>query len=79
MTAESGPTPSRALERVRTDADARLAVVLAAVFAFSFGFVLGFLLRDRPEPRSPSAAELDHDLLATPRPEGLATDPVPDA
>jgi hypothetical protein len=38
------PTIESAVERVRTDPDARFAAILAAVFAFSAGFVFGFLM-----------------------------------
>jgi enoyl-CoA hydratase/carnithine racemase len=38
------PTINTAVDRVRTDPDARFATILAAVFAFSAGFVFGFLM-----------------------------------
>lgn len=43
----SVPELQVALERVRTDPQARFAAVLAAVLAYSVGFVVGFLLGQR--------------------------------
>ncbi len=52
------PTLERAVARVREDADARFAVVLALTFGFSLGFVLGFLIGG---PLAGSAAGEDEE------------------
>jgi len=57
---ERKPTPEGAIRIIRTDPDARLAVVVAAAFAWSMGFALGFLIGER-EGAGPGAVRSTDD------------------
>jgi hypothetical protein len=67
------PTLEGALQRVREDPDARLAVIFAAVFAGSMGFALGFALGEREDSRAESGG-LARERRGTGRTSGPAVD-----
>lgn len=54
------PTLESAIDLVRTNPDARLAVAFAAALAWSMGFTLGFLLGER-EGAGPGVAAPSDD------------------
>ncbi len=56
---KSKPTLENAVDLIRKDPDARLAVAFAAAFAWSMGFALGFVLGEREGARYGGAEPSD--------------------